>query len=223
MINSISDRFTDVYDGISGLASEQGIGFDDITLVAVSKRQDERKIVSALDFGHRVFGENKIQDTALKWPALKLRYTGVKLHLIGPLQTNKVKDALILFDVIHTLDRPKLALKLKNAIDELEVSPTFYIQLNTGEEEQKSGIIPSEANDFINYCVHDLSLPITGLMCIPPANEPPAPHFALLKKYAKNHHLPFLSMGMSNDYDTAILLGATTLRLGTALFGERDN
>ncbi|MCC7259397.1 MAG: YggS family pyridoxal phosphate-dependent enzyme [Alphaproteobacteria bacterium] len=194
------------------------------TLVAVSKTQPVERLRDALDARQRVFGENRVQEAKEKWPELRAAFPDVVLHLIGPLQTNKAKEALALFDVIETLDREKLAREVSGLRAQGEEFRTkeFYIQVNTGEEPQKAGVAPKEAGAFIHYCIHELKLPVTGLMCIPPAEEEPAPHFALLRNIAKAHHLPNLSMGMSGDFDTALMLGATHIRVGTALFGERD-
>jgi pyridoxal phosphate enzyme (YggS family) len=192
------------------------------TLVAVSKMQDSERITPLLEAGHRMFGESRVQEAKAKWPPLRDRYPGIELHLIGPLQTNKVREAVALFDVIQTLDRPRLAEALKAEFAHSGRSPTLFIQLNTGEEVQKAGIAPQDAPAFIIYCRDDLGLPVRGLMCIPPVDEPPAPHFALLQKLAREHGLPFLSMGMSGDFESAIRFGATHVRVGTAIFGERQ-
>ena len=192
------------------------------TLVAVSKTHDTERVMPVLDAGHRVFGESRVQEAKGKWPLLRKRYSGVELHLIGPLQTNKVREAVALFDVIQTLDRPKLAEALKTEFARSGRSPMLFIQLNTGDEAQKAGVAPQDAPGFIAYCRDDLGLPVHGLMCIPPVDEPPAPHFALLQKLAREHNLPFLSMGMSSDFESAIRFGATHVRVGTAIFGERQ-
>ncbi|MBV9990148.1 MAG: YggS family pyridoxal phosphate-dependent enzyme [Alphaproteobacteria bacterium] len=184
-------------------------------LIAVSKTHGPERIRALLEAGHRVFGENRVQEAQGKWPALKCEFPDTELHLIGPLQTNKVRDAVALFDVIHTLDRPKLADALRAA----ERKPDLLIQVNTGEEPQKAGVAPLEAAGFI---VATKGLPVKGLMCIPPAGIAPAPHFALLAKLAREHGLPWLSMGMSADFEIAIRFGATHVRVGSALFGERD-
>ena len=176
---------------------------------------------TALDTGHRVFGENRVQEAAGKWPALRARYPDIVLHLIGPLQTNKVKDAVALFDVIETVDREKLARALADEFGRQGKRPDCYIQVNTGEEPQKAGVLPADIDGFIALCRDELGLPVRGLMCIPPVGEPPAPHFALLAEIAERHDLPVLSMGMSGDYEIAIAIGATHVRVGTAIFGER--
>ena len=189
-------------------------------LVAVSKVQPLARVKAVLEAGHRIFGENKVQEAAGKWPALRDRYPDVTLHLIGPLQTNKARKALELFDVIETLDRPKLAATLARLRDETGHCPPLYIQVNTGEEPQKAGILPREADAFIAEC-RGLNLPVVGLMCIPPADEEPSLHFALLAKIAARNDLPELSMGMSADFERAIAQGATSVRVGSAVFGER--
>ncbi|NDF11353.1 MAG: YggS family pyridoxal phosphate-dependent enzyme [Proteobacteria bacterium] len=190
-------------------------------IVAVSKTHPAERIEPLLKAGHRLFGENRVQEAEAKWPDLKARYPGVELHLIGPLQTNKTADALALFDVIETLDRPKLADQLAK---ELAKTPKkdlkLFVQVNTGEEEQKAGVGPKEADGFIRYC-REKNLPVVGLMCIPPVAEDPAPHFALLRTIAERNGLTALSMGMSGDFGIAAALGATHVRIGSALFGER--
>ena len=190
-------------------------------LVAVTKTfgvDDIRPVIAA---GQRVFGENRVQEASTKWPDLKRETADAELHLIGPLQTNKVHDAVALFDVIETLDRPKLAHALREEFDRVGRELPLFIQVNTGEEPQKAGVSPHEAPAFIMLCRDSLKLPVRGLMCIPPHDEAPAPHFALLAKLARAHELPFLSMGMSADFETAIRFGATHVRIGSALFGER--
>ena len=193
-----------------------------VTLVAVSKVQPVERAEAALAAGHRVFGENRVQEAQSKWPALRSRYPGLSLHLIGPLQTNKVKDAVALFDVIETVDRPKLAEALKREMQRQGVERACYVQVNTGEEPQKAGIPPAEADAFIARCRDEIGLKVVGLMCIPPADEEPALHFALLREISRRSGLDILSMGMSGDFETAIALGATHVRVGTAVFGARD-
>jgi hypothetical protein len=192
------------------------------TLIAVSKMHPVERIRPLLEAGHRMFGESRVQEAKAKWPELRAAYPDVQLHLIGPLQTNKVREALELFDAIHSLDRRKLADALKAEISRSGRSPLLFIQVNTGEEPQKAGIAPQDAHELIAYCRDELVLPVKGLMCIPPADEPPAPHFALLRKLASETGLPRLSMGMSDDFETAIKFGATHVRVGSALFGERE-
>ncbi|PIE07441.1 MAG: YggS family pyridoxal phosphate-dependent enzyme [Rhodobacterales bacterium] len=190
-------------------------------LVAVSKVQPLDRVVAVLKQGHRLFGENKVQEAAGKWPALRERFPGVELHLIGPLQTNKARQAMMLFDAIETLDRPKLARTIARLKDELGSCPKLFVQVNTGEEPQKAGVLPAEADAFIADC-RGLGLEIAGLMCIPPVDEEPSPHFALLAKIAARNGVAELSMGMSADFETAIAQGATLVRVGSAIFGERD-
>jgi len=189
-------------------------------LIAVSKGHDSQTIREALAAGHRVFGENRVQEAEQKWPPLRESYPDLELHLIGPLQTNKVKAALHLFDVIQTLDRPKLARTLAREMEISGRKPRLMVQVNTGEEPQKAGVSPHELEEFLQECAK-LGLAIEGLMCIPPADEEPAMHFALLNKLAGRFGLKNLSMGMSQDYKTAAALGATHVRVGTAIFGPR--
>jgi PLP dependent protein len=192
-----------------------------ITVVAISKTQPAERVLAALAAGQRVFGENRVQEAAAKWPALRRDWPDVELHLVGPLQTNKARDAVALFDVIETLDRPKLAQALAAEMTRSGRRPACYVQVNTGEESQKAGIAPAEVDDFIRYCRTDLGLPVVGLMCIPPVDEEPALHFALLRKIAGRNGITVLSMGMSADYEIAVAFGATHVRIGTAIFGER--
>jgi len=197
--------------------------FETPTLIAVSKKQEDYKINDALLCGQKFFGENRVQEAMQRWESRLKILNDLELRLIGPLQTNKVKQALKLFDVIETLDREKLAKEIKNNINDKIKTKSFYIQINTGDEIQKGGINVLEADNFINYCKNDLALPISGLMSIPPANEEPAMHFSLLKKIAYRNNLQKLSMGMSNDFEEAIKFGATSLRIGSMFFGERQN
>src|SRR5580658_8788794 len=191
-------------------------------LVSVSKTHLAENIRPVLEAGHRIFGENRVQEAKAKWPPLKAEYHGIELHLIGPLQSNKAREAIELFNVIHSLDRPKLAEALRAEIDRVGRAPTLFVQVNTGEEPQKAGVTPKDAPAFITRCREELKLPVEGLMCIPPANEAPAPHFALLAKLARAEGLPYLSMGMSADFEMAIRFGATHVRVGSAIFGERE-
>ncbi len=191
------------------------------TLVAVSKSFDASDVHPVLNAGQRVFGENRVQEAKAKWPALRGEFPDVELHLIGPLQTNKAREAVELFDAIHSLDRPKLAHALRTELDRSPRRPFLFIQVNTGEEPQKAGVGPRDAPAFIALCRDELQLPVRGLMCIPPAEEPPAPHFALLAKLARANGLRFLSMGMSADFEMAIRFGATHVRVGSAIFGDR--
>lgn len=198
-----------------------GRSIDDISLVAVSKQQPDGRVQAVLDAGHRIFGENRIQEAAGKWPAFRDQYDGITLHIIGPLQTNKVRQAMELADAIHAVDRPKLATTIARIAQERGACPSLFVQVNTGVEPQKAGILPADADGFVATC-RDLDLPITGLMCIPPVDEEPALHFALLAKIAERNGLKGLSMGMSSDFETAIALGATHVRVGSAIFGARD-
>jgi len=219
---SVTERLAEVRERIDRACRDAGRPAGSVELVAVSKTFEAEHITPALAAGQRLFGENRVQEAKAKWPALKEAWPGVELHLIGPLQTNKVREALGLFDVIHTLDRPSLAEALAKEIAKSDrPSPRLLIQVNTGEEPQKAGIAPLEADAFIDACRNVHKLAVEGLMCIPPADEPAAPHFALLAKIAKKHGLATLSMGMSGDYETAIALGATHVRVGSAIFGTR--
>lgn len=192
----------------------------DVTLISVSKVQPHARVAAILDQGHRVFGENKVQEAASKWPAFRESYENVDLHLIGPLQTNKARQAMELAQSIHTLDRPKLATSIARLAQEMGACPTLYIQVNTGMEEQKAGCLPAEADAFIKSA-QGMDLPVVGLMCIPPADQEPSLHFALLAKIAARNGLTGLSMGMSSDFESAIALGATHVRVGSAIFGDR--
>ncbi len=193
-----------------------------VTLLAASKGQSETAILDAYAGGIRVFGENRVQEAEGKWPDLQKRLSGISLHLIGPLQTNKVKQALAMFDVIQTIDRPKLAEAIAHELNKSDLPQprhSFYIQVNIGKEPQKAGVMPEEADELIGYCRSELHLPVDGLMCIPPNDKPPAPYFALLREIALRNGLGELSMGMSEDYETAVRMGASCVRLGRALFG----
>ncbi|WP_425098116.1 YggS family pyridoxal phosphate-dependent enzyme [Tropicibacter sp. S64] len=192
----------------------------DVQLIAVSKVQPNERVEDVLREGHRLFGENKVQEAAGKWPDFKARFDGVQVHLIGPLQSNKTRQAMELFDAIHTVDRPKLAKAIARIAQETGSCPDLFIQVNTGEEEQKAGVSPAEADGFIAEC-RALDLPVKGLMCIPPVEETPALHFALLRKIADRNGLAGLSMGMSSDFEQAIAFGATHVRVGSAIFGDR--
>ena len=190
-------------------------------MIAVSKVQPNERVAAVLEEGHRLFGENKVQEAAGKWPEFREQFEGVNVHLIGPLQTNKARQAMQLFEAIHAVDRPKLANTLARLAQELGHCPDLFIQVNTGEEPQKAGTMPAEADDFIAEC-RALDLPVQGLMCIPPVEEEPSLHFALLAKIAERNGLTGLSMGMSSDFERAIALGATHVRVGSAIFGARD-
>lgn len=197
------------------------IGDADVTLIAVSKQQPLEKVQAVLDAGQRVFGENRVQDAQDRWLPLKEKYPDVVLHLIGSLQTNKVKDAVALFDVIHTVDREKLATELASEMKKQNRPLPCFIQVNTGEEEQKGGVLPQDLEKLFEFATQHAGLNIIGLMCIPPENELPDMHFALLHKMAHKLGLSELSMGMSSDFDIAIRYGATHIRVGSALFGSR--
>lgn len=191
-----------------------------VALIAVSKIQPLDRVVSVLEAGHRVFGENYVQEAAGKWPDLRARFPGTKVHMIGPLQTNKAKTALELFDAIHTLDRPSLAEKLSRLVQARGIAPELFVQVNTGSEPQKAGVLPEDADGFIAVC-RMLDLPVTGLMCIPPDGEDSAPHFRMLAEIAERNGVSALSMGMSSDFEVAIAHGATHVRVGSAIFGAR--
>ena len=191
-----------------------------VELIAISKVQPLDRVEEVLKAGQRVFGENKVQEAAGKWPAFRDRFDGVTLHLVGPLQTNKARQAMELFDVIQTVDRPKLARTLARLKDELGQCPDLYVQVNTGEEDQKAGVSPEETDALVAEC-RELGLPVVGLMCIPPVDEEPSLHFALLAKIAARNGLDKLSMGMSSDFESAIAQGATCVRVGSAIFGDR--
>ncbi len=193
-----------------------------VTLVAVSKTHGADRVAALIGAGQRVFGENRVQEAEAKFPALKAMHADLELHLIGPLQTNKVRDAVGLFDVIESVDRPKLAAELAKEMARQNRRPACFVQVNTGEEPQKAGVLPAEADTFIRTCIDTHGLPVVGVMCIPPQDEEPALHFALLRKIAERNGLARVSMGMSADYETAIRFGATHVRVGTALFGDRS-
>ena len=192
-----------------------------VTLIAVSKTFGEAEIVPVLDAGQRVFGENRVQEAKAKWPALRQRYPGVELHLIGPLQSNKAREAVELFDCIHTIDRPKIARVLADEMSRQGRRLPLFVEVNTGEEAQKAGVTPRDLPGLLELCRDELGLDIRGLMCIPPHEEEPAVHFAFLAKLAREHGLAQLSMGMSADFETAVELGATHVRVGSAIFGAR--
>lgn len=192
------------------------------TLIAVSKVQPLDRVRAVLDDGHRIFGENRVQEAAGKWPDLRAEFGPVDLHLLGPLQTNKVNAALDLFDAIHSLDRPKLARKLADAVQKRGAAPALFVQVNTGREPQKAGVDPDDLDAFLADCRGPLGLEIAGLMVIPPVDEDPAPHFRMLRDMAERNGLKSLSMGMSDDFETAIACGATHIRVGSAIFGARE-
>lgn len=223
LIDNVAMRLNEVRERIARACRDAGRDPADVRLIAVSKTFGPEAIIPSIEAGQRLFGENRVQESKAKWPALRERYPDLELHLIGPLQTNKVREALSLFDVIHTLDRPSLAVALAKELRREGVGPAprLLVQINTGEEPQKAGVAPHEADAFIAECRDVHGLAIEGLMCIPPADEPAAPHFALLAKIAARNGLASLSMGMSGDFETAITLGATYVRVGSAIFGGR--
>ncbi|MGZ5794666.1 MAG: YggS family pyridoxal phosphate-dependent enzyme [Croceibacterium sp.] len=216
-----ADRLAEVRQHIAAAARAAGRDPASVTLVAVSKTHGADRVRELLDAGQRVFGENRVQEAEEKFPALKAEYPDLTLHLIGPLQTNKAREAVALFDVIQSVDRERLAATLAKEMTRSGRQPDCYIQVNTGEEPQKAGVLPAELDAFVASCRDTHKLPIVGLMCIPPVDEEPALHFALLAKMAARNGLSSISMGMSADYETAIRLGATHVRVGTALFGHR--
>jgi pyridoxal phosphate enzyme (YggS family) len=220
--NDAVARLREVQEAIRRAASDYERDLSGITLVAVSKTFGPEAIEPVLAAGQRVFGENYVQEAKAKWPELRKRYPDVELHMIGPLQSNKAREAVELFDVIHTLDRPSLAEAIAKEIAKQGRRPRLLVQVNTGEEPQKGGVVPTEVDSFLEACRTKYGLEIEGLMCIPPAEDPPSPHFALLNTIAERHGLKVLSMGMSADFDAAIQLGATHVRVGSAIFGARS-
>lgn len=219
---SVSENFSFVQKEITRAAKKSGRDPSGITLVAVTKNQDDDKLDAALACGQRVFGENKVQEAMVHWTARRTAYPDLALHLIGPLQTNKAAEAVALFDVIETLDRPKLCDALAAHMQKQGRRVPCYIQVNTGAEEQKGGVLPRDLSSLLAYATQECGLIVRGLMCIPPVDEPPALHFSLLAQMARDHGLTDLSMGMSGDFGWAIACGATHVRIGTALFGARD-
>lgn len=210
-----------ITDRIAAACARAGRSPAEVTLIAVSKVQPAERVETVLAAGHRVFGENRVQEAESKWPAWRAAHPGVELHLLGPLQSNKVRPALELFDAIHSLDRPKLARRIADIAQQIGRAPTLFVQVNTGEEAQKAGIPPAEVDEFIRT-LRAMDLPPAGLMCIPPVEETPSLHFALLRKMAERNGLAGLSMGMSADFEEAIAFGATHLRVGSAIFGARE-
>ena len=217
-----ADHLAEVNRRIAEAAKAAGRRPADVTLVAVSKTHGPERVREVLEAGHRIFGENRVQEAQEKFPALKAAYSDLELHLIGPLQTNKARDAVALFDVIQSVDRERLAAVLAKEMERAGKWPACFIQVNTGEEAQKAGILPANLDAFVASCREAHKLPVVGLMCIPPVDEEPALHFALLAKMAKRNGLDKLSMGMSADYETAVRHGATHVRVGSALFGARQ-
>jgi pyridoxal phosphate enzyme (YggS family) len=217
----IAANLAAVRQRIEAAAGAAGRAPDAVTLVAVSKTHPASSVREALVAGHRTFGENRVQEALAKYPQLRAEFPDLALHLIGPLQTNKVRDAVAAFDVVESIDRPRLAQALASEMERTGRRPPCLIEVNTGEEPQKAGIMPAEADRFIDECRTRLGLPIMGLMCVPPFDKEPAPHFALLREIARRHRLEILSMGMSADFEKAIRFGATHVRIGTAIFGAR--
>lgn len=220
-MSDVETRLAKVREEIRKAAENAGREPQDVSLIAVSKTFDTEAIRPVLEAGQRVFGENRVQESQGKWPDLREEFHDIELHLIGPLQSNKSAEAVALFDVIHTVDREKIAKTLAAEMKKQSRTPRLFVQVNTGEEEQKAGIRPLEAVEFVNRCRDVHGLKIEGLMCIPPIDENPGPHFALLKKLAGEAGVENVSMGMSADYETAIDLGATHVRVGSAIFGAR--
>ncbi|MDE0924327.1 YggS family pyridoxal phosphate-dependent enzyme [Aurantimonas coralicida] len=222
MNEALLERLETVRQAIAQASREAGRANDAVALVAVSKTHDADTILPVLEAGQRIFGENKVQEAKAKWPALRDRFPDIELRLIGPLQSNKAGEAVALFDVIESVDREKIAKELAKEMAKQDRHPRLYVQVNTGEEGQKAGIAPREAVAFVERCRSEHGLTIEGLMCIPPAEEKPGPHFALLEKIAAEAGVEKLSMGMSGDYEIAIGFGATSVRVGSAIFGARD-
>lgn len=212
---------SEIRSKIEAACSKAGRATDTVKLIAVSKVQPLDRVEAVLDEGHRLFGENRVQEAAGKWPDFRERYGPIEVHLIGPLQSNKARQAMELFQAIHSVDRPKLAKTIARLAQEIGKCPELFLQINTGEEPQKAGVPPADADTFIAEC-RALDLPVRGLMCIPPVDEEPSLHFALLAKIAARNDLSGLSMGMSSDFESAIALGATHVRVGSAIFGERQ-
>ena len=221
MTNDVARNIKDTLSNIEKTAKKWSRAPRDIHLVAVSKKQPDERVQEALDAGHRVFGENRVQEAYKRWAERRAEYPDLKLHLIGPLQSNKAADAVVLFDVIETIDREKIARALGREMQKQNRKLPCFIQVNTGGEEQKAGIQPDKLQEFHDYCINECGLDICGLMCIPPIDEPPGLHFAFLKTLAERIGVSELSMGMSADYPKAIAAGASYVRVGSALFGER--
>jgi len=218
---TIDSRLAAVRQDITQACRDAGRDPGSVALVAVSKTFGADAIVPVIAAGQQVFGENRVQEAKAKWPALLERHPGIKLHLIGPLQSNKAREAVALFDAIHSLDRPSLADALAKEMARQGRTPLLFVEINTGGEPQKSGVLPEKADDFLKDCRDKYGLRVAGLMCLPPADEPPAPHFALTAKIARRNEMNLLSMGMSADFSDAIAMGSTHVRIGTAIFGER--
>ena len=222
MSENIANNINETRHRIDIIAQKSDRKLHEITLIAVSKGQPACRIDAALEAGQKVYGENRVQEAQMHWSHRRNLYDNLELHLIGPLQTNKVDLAVDLFDIIQTVDRPKLVDSLIKSFKKKNVSRKCFVQINTGEEDQKTGIWPADADDFISYC-RSSGLPLIGLMCIPPINEPVAPHFALLKQIGERNNIRLFSMGMSADFEIAVSLGATHVRVGTGIFGRREN
>ena len=221
-MKELSERYHAIQNSIAASARLSGREPDAVSLIAVSKTHPAETIRPVIELGQRVFGENRVQEAQSKWPQIKEEFPDIELHLIGPLQSNKTAEAVALFDVIHTVDREKVAAVIAREMAKQKKTVRLFVQVNTGSEPQKAGIEPQETSAFVTRCREVHGLPIEGLMCIPPVNENPGPHFALLRKQAEELDLPALSMGMSSDYQVAIELGATHVRVGSAIFGQRD-
>lgn len=217
----MTSNLVNIREKVKNAAEKCARNLNDVTLVAVSKVHVAETILPVLEEGHKVFGENRVQEAAEKWPTFRDTFDDIELHLIGPLQTNKVRQAVHLFDVIETVDRPKLVRTLARICEEEKTSCEIYVQVNTGMEDQKAGIAPDQADDFIKLCREDLNLTVTGVMCIPPFGEDATEHFKLLKTIADRNEIEIISMGMSGDFEKAIEHGATHVRVGTAIFGKR--
>ncbi len=221
-MSEVAQRIEAIRGGIDRTARAVDRDPSGIALIAISKKQPDARVQAALDAGQRVFGENRVQEAQQRWADRRARLPDLELHLVGALQSNKAADAVELFDAIHSVDRESVARALSKEIAKQGRRPALFVQINTGEEPQKAGIAPGDADAFIAWCRGELDLPVVGAMCLPPVDEEPAPHFALLAKIAQRNSLPKLSMGMSGDYETAVQLGATHVRVGSALFGARD-
>src|SRR5215510_5043554 len=221
LTSAIDNRLATVRQDIARACRDAGRPTGSVDLVAVSKTFGADVIEPAIAAGQRVFGENRVQEAKAKWPALRERHPDIELHLIGPLQSNKAREAVALFDAIHSLDRPSLAEALAKEIARQGRAPLLFVEINTGGEPQKAGVLPQQADDFLKDCKEKYGLKVSGLMCLPPADEPPAPHFALTAKIARRNEMNLLSMGMSADFEQAIALGSTHVRIGTAIFGGR--
>jgi pyridoxal phosphate enzyme (YggS family) len=218
----VHEGLKSILNGVTQAAQQAGRGPESVTLIAVSKTFDGPEIIPVIEAGQRVFGENRVQEAKAKWPALKMRWPDLELHLIGPLQSNKAADAVQLFDAIHTVDRPRIAAAIAAEMKKQAKPLKLFVQVNTGREPQKAGVDPDAVDGFLKECRQVHGLEISGLMCIPPADQDPKPHFELLRGIARRNGIAQLSMGMSGDYAAAIACGATHVRVGSAIFGTRD-